>query len=490
MEILKIAYRSILRHKGKMIAIAVLVLFGTFLITFGQSFVDSVSYYSEKAIRDNFTGDLMIYSERSKDKPSPFSFLSPLQTIQNIDDIENVLYKDPFVDCFVPYTQNFVTLDFGMEPVDAKKENKAEDDTEDFSMNIIIGMDPIRYRSVFNNIDVLQGSFFGLADNPEKTKHDDQYTPGIMIEKSVADLYEKKYGKPIEIGQQVTLVAFTQDGSINATKTNVIGIFNHRAFKRVLQGTSLIDMKTYSQLFNFVGFETSSLSETMNQALSAENEEDIFAASEVDFTEHIKFDELKEVKLSGYTMIAIKLKKGITLEEGLEHFQKLGPQYKFKVVKWNEAAGGLDKISYTMKIFIMITTTLIFIIVGIIIMNTLIINVNERYYEIGTMRAIGASKNFVRNMFITESFIVNLFGFLVGILITVPLNIYFHIKGMAIPKMLSEILIGGGKLYFVLTPSPYILGILIIVIISILATLYPVSIATKIPPVRAMSEKI
>lgn len=50
-------------------------------------------------------------------------------------------------------------------------------------------------------------------------------------------------------------------------------------------------MKTYSQLFNFVGFETSSLSETMNQALSAENEEDIFAASEVDFTEHINFDE-------------------------------------------------------------------------------------------------------------------------------------------------------------------------------------------------------
>lgn len=68
---------------------------------------------------------------------------------------------------------------------------------------------------------------------------------------------------------------------------------------------------------------------------------------------------------------------------------------------WNEASGGLDKISYTMKIFIMITTTLIFIIVGIIIMNTLIINVNERYYEIGTMRAIGASKNFIRNMFIT-----------------------------------------------------------------------------------------
>jgi len=94
MEYLKIAFRSILRHKSKMIAICFLVFFGTILIILGQSFVDAASYWSKKAIIDNFTGDLIIYSQKSKDKPSPFSFISPLQNIANIEKILKVYSKN------------------------------------------------------------------------------------------------------------------------------------------------------------------------------------------------------------------------------------------------------------------------------------------------------------------------------------------------------------------------------------------------------------
>ena len=481
MEYLKIAFRSILRHKSKMIAICFLVFFGTILIILGQSFVDAASYWSKKAIIDNFTGDLIIYSQKSKDKPSPFSFISPLQNIANIEKIEEFLSNDPIVKDFVPFTQNFATLEVSEE--EKLKANPEEDEQELFL--IFNAIDPVRYRKVFQNINLLEGSFFGI-DSENQT----EYKSGILIEKDINERFKKIYNRTLKVGDTITVVSFTQNGSVNAVKMPVVGIFEYKAFKRILSGTCFIDMKTYSNLYNFVGFEIVNPSAQLEKALSSSSEEDIFASENVDFTKEIKFENLSKTKLSGYTMIAVKLKDQVPLNDALEHFKKYQDQYSYKVVPYNEASGGLDQISNAMRIFILITTTLIFIIVGIIIMNTLIINVNERYYEIGTMRAIGASKAFIRNMFISESLMVNLTGFIAGVLFSLPFLLYFQKYGLTIPKMIAEVLLGGGKLYFMVSFSSIIMGFVLILLISIIATYYPIRLATRIPPVKAMSEKV
>ncbi len=480
MEFLKIAYRSILRHKGKMIAICFLVFFGTILIVFGQSFVDAASYWSKKAIIDNFTGDLIIYSDRSKDKPSPFSFISPLQNISDIDKIEKFLREDDFVRDFVPFTQNLATIEVGE---DLKVKVNEEEEQEIFL--IFNAIDPLRYQKVFKNVNILEGSFFGLKE--EDTNY---FESGLLLEKDLYERYKKRYQKELKVGDLITILSFTQNGSINAIKVPIVGIFEYKAFKRVLSRTCFIDMKTYSNLYNFVGFEIVNASSNLDKALNSETEEDIFESANVDFTKEIKFENLSEQKLSGYTMIAVKLKEGIKLDDALKHFEKYSKEYSYKVVPYNEASGGLDQISQAMKIFIVITTTLIFIIVGIIIMNTLIINVNERYFEIGTMRAIGASKSFIRKMFISESLMVNLTGFLAGVITSLPFVLYFQQKGLVIPKMIAEVLFGGGRLYFIFSFSSIVMGFLLILIISILATWYPIKLATAIAPVKAMSEKV
>ncbi|MEJ5273718.1 MAG: hypothetical protein WH035_06275, partial [Spirochaetota bacterium] len=219
MEYLKIAFRSILRHKGKMIAICFLVFFGTILIILGQSFVDAASYYSKKAIIDNFTRDLIIYSQKSKDKPSPFSFISPLQNISNIEKIEEFLSNDPIVKEFVPFTQNFATIEVSEE--DKLKANQQEDEQELFL--VFNAIDPVRYKKVFQNINLLEGSFFGLnGENQEN------YTDGILIEKDISDRFKKRYNKELKVGDLITVVAFTQNGSVNAIKIPVVGIFEYK----------------------------------------------------------------------------------------------------------------------------------------------------------------------------------------------------------------------------------------------------------------------
>ena len=54
----------------------------------------------------------------------------------------------------------------------------------------------------------------------------------------------------------------------------------------------------------------------------------------------------------------------------------------------------------------------------LIIMNTLVISVTERLQEIGTMRAIGAQKMFVRKMILAETLILAVSSSLIGVAIS------------------------------------------------------------------------
>jgi len=77
-----IALRSLGRRKVRMALIGLLVVVGTVLIVFGGTVASSAQTSSRQAIIDSFTGDLVLYSARSKDLPSPFSFNTPLPPVK------------------------------------------------------------------------------------------------------------------------------------------------------------------------------------------------------------------------------------------------------------------------------------------------------------------------------------------------------------------------------------------------------------------------
>src|SRR5512137_2789786 len=95
---LKIALRSLLRRRQRAMTIGALVAFGTLLLVFGQTFTRSAGIASRESIIDNFTGDLILYSERSKEKPSPFAFNTPLPVITQVQRIRQYLAGLPEVE--------------------------------------------------------------------------------------------------------------------------------------------------------------------------------------------------------------------------------------------------------------------------------------------------------------------------------------------------------------------------------------------------------
>lgn len=133
----------------------------------------------------------------------------------------------------------------------------------------------------------------------------------------------------------------------------------------------------------------------------------------------------------------------------------------------------IDAISYVLIAFVAISLVVSSIMIGIITY----ISVLERTKEIGILRSIGASKKDISRVFNAETFIVGLGAGLLGIIVTLILNIPINM----IIKAVTDI---GG-----LASLPVAGGIILVVIsmlLTVIAGLIPAKMASKKDPVEAL----
>ena len=133
----------------------------------------------------------------------------------------------------------------------------------------------------------------------------------------------------------------------------------------------------------------------------------------------------------------------------------------------------IDAISYVLIAFVAISLVVSSIMIGIITY----ISVLERTKEIGILRSIGASKKDISRVFNAETFIVGLIAGLLGIGVTLLLNIPINI----IVKVITDIE-GLSKL-------PTIGGVILVaisMILTVIAGLIPSKMASKKDPVEAL----
>ncbi|MFC1582566.1 ABC transporter permease [Planctomycetota bacterium] len=91
-----------------------------------------------------------------------------------------------------------------------------------------------------------------------------------------------------------------------------------------------------------------------------------------------------------------------------------------------------DKISY----FIIMGIMLFLMVFGL--MNTMSMNVFERYQEIGTLRAIGFRKRDITALFAWEALFTGLFGLIVALILGSIMNYYTSTVGFEIPQELLQ----------------------------------------------------
>jgi putative ABC transport system permease protein len=468
MAAFKIALRSLLRRKLRMVMIGLLVLLGTVLIICGETFTLSAKHFSRDSIVNYFTGDLILYSGRSKEKPSPFSFTTPLPVLEQPGRIEDWLDSSPYVRNHVAIAQNF-----GLLSVE-KKGGKYE------VPFIFYAVDPVKYRRMFPNIEVKSGAFFNTEGGPDAA--------GVVLSGFQAHVYFTNYNVDIRPGDKVTLLSLTEGGSVNAYPSKIIGIYDPKYYKNVFNYINFLDIVSYSRLYNFTGVDSSSLPAGFNNALSASSDDDIFSLAGGDKMGKIDTKKLKSQELTGYTMIAVKLTDRGKTSVFLHSLEK--QDFKVKSASWYEASSFFASVASIIQSVIYGATLLIFLIVVFILMNTLIISVLERTAEIGTLRAMGGEKEFITRIFLWESFLLNGFSALAGMLVSLAIILVVSSHGgIRLPDLISQYLVGGGVLKLRLVVRPFLEAFVMITGVSVLATLYPIRVATAITPLKAMNVK-
>ena len=133
----------------------------------------------------------------------------------------------------------------------------------------------------------------------------------------------------------------------------------------------------------------------------------------------------------------------------------------------------INMISYVLMGFVSVSLVVSSIMIGIITY----ISVLERIKEIGILRAMGASKRDIRNVFNAETFIIGLTSGVLGILITVLLNIPISmiIQNLTAVANIASLPWQGGLILIAIN-----------LILTIIAGLIPASIASRKNPVEAL----
>ena len=156
-------------------------------------------------------------------------------------------------------------------------------------------------------------------------------------------------------------------------------------------------------------------------------------------------------------------------------------QTKSNVITYNDFIGTMlssvtsvvNIISYVLIAFVSVSLIVSSIMIGIITY----ISVLERTKEIGILRSIGASKKDITRVFNAETFIIGLISGVLGILITLVLNVPISmvVENMTGVAHIAKLPVNGA-----------IFLILIDLVLTILAGLIPSKIASKKDPVEAL----
>ena len=275
----------------------------------------------------------------------------------------------------------------------------------------------------------------------------------VMVEQIGAAMTEAVMQKNIlkKVGELSATLMGTLANSFNVDQNKIAGAFKFDMSEEELARI----MKTMS---------TSNVEKNADTNLSALGYQDIDAPSAIslyfiDFEAKEKFIDFLE-----------------------DYNAKMEKEDEEKVINYADITGLLmssvktivDSVSYVLIAFVSISLVVSSIMIGIITY----ISVLERTKEIGVLRAIGASKKNISSIFNAETFIVGLFAGLLGIAITILLNIPIN--------SIIHSLTGNTAINAVLPTNSAIILVVLSVVLTLIGGLIPSKQAAKKDPVLAL----
>lgn len=507
---LRMALRNLVEHKAKSLIVGMLLALGMLIMVLGNSFLDASKRGIETSFTQNYTGDVIITG--IADGPvSLFGVQSVggLEETPIIPEYEKVLaYASSLPGV---KTSSGMATGFGIATTENGNNfqggpgghgGSAEEDDEGSMMDAVMmlfGVDAANYWSLFDTIEIVDGNFIQPGEK------------GLMIASDRLEKLGKYLKRDLKVGDEVLIQGMGGSG-IRLRSAKIVG-----TFKRVSEGAgpeqlTYLDIDTLRVLAGMTvgAAENIELTDSQTAMLAIDDLDSLFgedAFGSIDSgTATPNGAALTEANISSLLGDTSARERLNTADSGAWHSILLRlddpTQTKATVAglnawfateglslaagDWQKAAGPYAQSVDVLRIVFTVAIVILAIVAIIIIMNTLVVSIIERTGEIGTMRALGGGRGFVRKLFAAETVTLSVvFGF-IGIILAFIAAAIINAIGFEASNQFLEILFGGKVLHAVINPLALLGSLAVIISVGLVASIYPVSVALRIQPVRAM----
>jgi ABC-type lipoprotein release transport system permease subunit len=328
----------------------------------------------------------------------------------------------------------------------------------------------------------------------------------------------------VRIGDTLTIKAFTRSGYVQSANLKVYGTFAFKGLEKSPQaGTmNMMDLVSFRELYGFMtddrAQEIAAMRATSGaKEVSRENaESELFGAAAAANPAAIAAapvaDDLNQ-ELSGIAgshrrgeakpydpaqleqgvilNAAVLLKDDTQTAQTVTAIEAAGKQaaLPLKAITWQKAAGLIGQFATLMRVVLFTAVLIIFVVALVIINNALVMATLERVREIGTLRAVGAQRRFILAMLVLESVAVGLIFGALGTALGAALIAVLGKVGIAAGNDVLMFFFSGPRLYPVLASHNLVLALSIVLVVSIVSSVYPAWIAMRISPREAMQSE-
>jgi len=164
--------------------------------------------------------------------------------------------------------------------------------------------------------------------------------------------------------------------------------------------------------------------------------------------------------------------------------QITGANYKVKT--WREMNELLVLLDDFAGAYIVFINLIVLGVTATVIVNTLLMSVFERTREIGILSAIGMKARQITSLFLAEAFLLAVGGVTLGLLVGWALSAYFGRFGIYFGDLGITGIVFEDRIYAYLTLADAINLTITSFVITLLASLYPARMASRMEPVEAL----
>lgn len=468
-----LAYKNIVSRKSSFVII-LFIAFAITLMVLVNSLFDSTEHGIESVYSKSFTGDIVI---------RPVAKV-PLSLFGDETPVTGKLTEIPRI---IPYADivEFLKDEDNVSDIVPQISGRAvvESENSDKELETLFGVDAEDYMKIMSSIQITDGKPYAKGER------------GVALSKTVAEKYKAGIGDELQF-----LVEDSMSFRIRAAKVSCI--YDYSIQNETLDSIILVDPITLRSLMDItdtsenVDIEENNidlLEDDFDSDSIFDDAEDFTAEDEVPAVEKTVTKNpvsatVSEGESTAWNFIILKLNDRKQIKKTLHHlnydFKKFG--WPVQAVSWRSAAGSTATYLFWIRFIFNVGVIVVLCAGFIVINNTLVVNVLNRTQEIGTMRAEGASRNFVSAECMVETFILTITAGIVGCILGSVASTLISSMDLHLGNSFLVQLFGSDTLKFSVSILNILESIALSVVLGLVGWIYPVHMALKVSPVRAM----